>query len=305
MEPSTDQAGPSGAWEAPYLPDAAGYWTVPIAGQQRLARDTYRLDIDLPPLARRIVPGQFIMLRLAGANDPLLGRAFALYDVASTGDGESPSHVSIVYQVKGKLTRRLAHAAPGQTIALWGPLGNGFPIPDDPGTVVLVAGGIGFTPFLALARELLHHQHYGMNPPRHQAARRVVFCYGARSQAFLVGVDTFRQLGVDLHVATDDGSAGYHGRVTDLLREILQSADVPVDLIVTCGPDAMMAIVAQIAERAGLPCQVSLETPMACGIGACFSCVAKVRQADGTWDYKRTCVEGPVFDARRIVWNGE
>lgn len=299
MGRSTDMAV---AWEARYLPDHAGCWSVPIASQERLACDTYRLRIDLPELARAIRPGQFVMLRLAGQVDPLLGRAFALYDVESDATGGGRRQISIVYLVKGKLTRRLATCGGGQELVVWGPLGNGFELPPSPGCVAMVAGGIGYTPFLSLARALLHDRHYGREAPRHEAARRVIFCYGARSRKYLVGLDEFRRLGVELHVATDDGSMGHRGVVTDLLNSVLQEG--AVDSVVTCGPDPMMAAVARITEEAQIRCQVSLETPMACGIGACFSCVTRVRLSDSEWDYKRTCVEGPVFNASDIVWPG-
>ena len=110
-----------------------------------------------------------------------------------------------------------------------------------------------------------------------------------------------RRLGVDCRIATDDGSRGHHGLVTDLLKQALAEHHGR-PRIACCGPEPMMEAVAKIALAANVPCQVSLETPMACGIGICFTCVAKVRQEDGTFDYKRTCVEGPVFEAAAIEW---
>jgi dihydroorotate dehydrogenase electron transfer subunit len=101
-------------------------------------------------------------------------------------------------------------------------------------------------------------------------------------------------------VSTDDGSAGHHGLVTEVAEQVLASS--PAARVVCCGPERMMEAVAHLAARLRVPCQVSLETPMACGIGICFSCVAKVRDEAGGWDYRRTCVEGPIFDAARIEW---
>ena len=129
----------------------------------------------------------------------------------------------------------------------------------------------------------------------------VTFCYGARTADYLAGIEDFQRLGIDVRLATDDGSLGHHGLVTDLLRQALAEHHGRPN-IVCCGPEPMMEAVAEIAHEARIPCQVSLETPMACGIGICFTCVAKVRQPDGTWDYKRTCVDGPVFDAELIEW---
>jgi dihydroorotate dehydrogenase electron transfer subunit len=208
----------------------------------------------------------------------------------------------VVYLVLGKMTRRLAECKPGQKLNIWGPLGNGFSLP--PGNsehLVMVAGGIGQTPFMALAREALVLRRYG-DPPRVPSApvHKVTLCYGARSADYFAGVEDFRQLGVDVRLSTDDGSLGHRGFVTDLLRQVLgESSRVRV---VCCGPEPMMEAVADITAHAQVTCQVSLETPMACGIGICFSCVARVRDDAGAWDYQRTCVEGPVFEAARIVW---
>jgi dihydroorotate dehydrogenase electron transfer subunit len=165
----------------------------------------------------------------------------------------------------------------------------------------MVAGGIGQTPFLALAKEALGLKQYGEARRNISRASGVTFCYGVRTAEYFAGLEDFESLNIDLRLATDDGSRGQHGFVTDLLRQVL--AEQPQNpLIVCCGPEPMMEAVAEISAQFKVPCQVSLETPMACGIGICFTCVAKVKQPDGSWDYKRTCVEGPVFDAELIEW---
>jgi dihydroorotate dehydrogenase electron transfer subunit len=299
---------------APYLADRALQRTVEIVENVQLARDTWRVRFRFPELAARITPGQFIMLRLAGYNDPLLGRPLAMYDVIPDAAGR-PRDVDVVYLVKGKLTSRLCELLPGQELEVWGPLGNGF-LPSSSEHLIMVAGGIGQTPFLALAKEYLGRMQFG-SPPRvvpqavaaSTQAVRVTFCYGARTAAYFAGLDDFEALGVDLRLATDDGSRGKEGFVTDLLREILlesglqpAEAGTPTRRIVCCGPEPMMEAVAHVAAEAQVPCQVSLETPMACGVGICFTCVAKVRDETGEWDYRRTCVEGPVFEAGCIEW---
>ena len=307
---------------AKYYADRAVQQTVEIVENVRLAKDTYRVRFHAPDLARRITPGQFVMLRLAGVNDPLIGRPLALYDTIPGPTGE-PEAVDVVYLVKGKLTSRLWQMLPGQQLDVWGPLGNGFShdvgISDASqkrsGTndasqkrpvlptehLIMVAGGIGYTPFLALAQEALGRKRYGDPPREVPHALHVTFCYGARSADYFAGLDEFERLGLDLRLATDDGSRGHHGFVTELLTQVL-SEHHGRPRIVCCGPEPMMEAVAQIAQQAGVPCQVSLETPMACGIGICFTCVAKVHQPDGSWDYKRTCVDGPVFEAAEIAW---
>jgi dihydroorotate dehydrogenase electron transfer subunit len=285
---------------APYYADRACCQQVAVVENVRLARDTYRVRVESPQMARRIVPGQFVMMRLAGTNDPLLGRPLALYDTVLSDSGRgAPVGIDVVFLVLGKMTRRLAGIQPGQTLEVWGPLGNGF-APPPTEHLVMVAGGIGQTPFLALAREVLGQRAYGEPPRRVPPARRVTLCYGTRSKDLLAGVDDFQRLGVEVHTSTDDGSAGHHGLVTEVAERVLDAA--PRAHVVCCGPEPMMAAVARIALRRGVACQVSLESPMACGIGVCFSCVAKVRDASGGWDYRRTCVEGPVFDAAQIEW---
>jgi dihydroorotate dehydrogenase electron transfer subunit len=188
----------------------------------------------------------------------------------------------------------------GDIAEIWGPLGNGFPLPRG-GHLMMVAGGIGQTPFLAVAREALGLRRYG-RPPREAAERpsRVTMCYGARSTDYLAGLDDFDISGLEVRLATDDGSRGHHGFVTDLLRDALGGRQPP-DNVYCCGPEPMMHAVSDICIRSGVPCWLSLETPMACGFGACFSCVTRIRLEDGSWDYRRTCVEGPVFPAGQVL----
>jgi dihydroorotate dehydrogenase electron transfer subunit len=281
----------------PKYADRAWHGTVRIVQNDPIAKDTYLLRLDCPEIARPIVPGQFVMVRLAGSDDPLLGRPLALYDVALTAANE-PRGLDIVYLAVGKMTRRLTTMIPGQPIEVWGPLGNGFS-PLKTQHLVMVGGGIGQTPFLALAKEYLGRQSYGAPPREVPPAAKVTLCYGVRNEAYLAGVEHFRREGVEVHLSTDDGSAGRHGLVTDLIRPIVNASSLPVR-IVCCGPEAMMEATAEVAGELNVPCQVSLETPMACGLGACFSCVTRVRDASGNWDYRRVCVEGPVFDAEDI-----
>jgi dihydroorotate dehydrogenase electron transfer subunit len=285
---------------AAFYADRACQRRVTIEQNVRLARDTYRVRFACPEIARRIVPGQFVMVRMAGCDDPLLGRPLALYDtVLAGGESGEPVGLDIVYLVVGKLTRQLAAASPGQPLDVWGPLGNGFP-PRQTDHLLMVAGGIGQTPFLALAREYLGGRRYGQPPRRAARAGRVTLCYGARSKDLLAGLEDFAPLGVEVLTSTDDGTAGHHGLVTEVAAEVLAAS--PRAHVVCCGPEPMMAAVARLSAEQGVTCQVSLETPMACGIGICFSCVARVRDAAGGWDYRRTCVEGPVFDAGQIEW---
>jgi dihydroorotate dehydrogenase electron transfer subunit len=262
-----------------------------------LARNTYRIRLHFPELASLIRPGQFVMLRLPGRSDPLLGRPFALYDTV-LDDAGRPIGVDVVYLVVGKTTGLLAEARAGERIELWGPLGNGFPDLDGCTHVGLVAGGIGQTPFLAHVRDLLGARGYGGRPARRMAERVTLF-YGVRTAELAAGVEDFRAAGAEVELASDDGSLGFHGYVTQLLEK--HSA---LDHLVGCGPEPMLHALAKLAARRETPCHVSLETPMACGVGVCFSCVTRVKAADG-WDYRRVCMDGPVFDAASLAWDAK
>jgi dihydroorotate dehydrogenase electron transfer subunit len=274
-----------------------------VVRQDRMAQDTYCLRLSCPEIASQIVPGQFFMIRPAEAVDPLLGRPFALYDVAVDADGQ-PSGIDFGYVVIGKLTKLMSQWTSGDPVEIWGPLGNGFPVPGA-GHLLMVAGGIGQTPFLAVAREALGHRQYG-KPERSIGNRpsNVSLCYGARSADYLAGLDDFAMDGLNLHVSTDDGSFGHHGYVTELLQQSIDGElpGGPPNYVYCCGPEPMMQAVQRITMENEIPCWLSLETPMACGFGICFSCVTKVRQEDGDWDYRRTCVEGPVFPAEKLVF---
>lgn len=269
-----------------------------VVEHEQMARDTWRLRIECPEIARQILPGQFFMVRDPRMTDPMLGRPFALLDTWEDASGE-PAGVDFGYLVVGKMTELMTSWRVGDECEIWGPLGNGFPLPEGVEKLALVAGGIGQTPFLAVAREALGLKTYGdptrklANPPK-----SVSLSYGVRSREFLAGLDLFEMAGLSVEIATDDGSSGHDGFVTELLVE--RMAESPPDAIFCCGPEPMMSAVSVIAQASGVDCWLSLETPMACGFGICFSCVTPVRMDDGSWDYRRTCVEGPVFPAEAL-----
>ncbi len=266
----------------------------PVLVNRLLARATWLIRLQAPELARAIRPGQFLMIRIPGHTDPLLGRPFALYDTVLDDRGQ-PTAVDIVYLVVGKVTGLLAQLKPGAWVDIWGPLGNGFPELTPVDHVGLVAGGIGQTPFLAYIRELLGKRGYAGKAPR-KAAANVSLYYGIRTAALAAGVEDFRSAGAGVHLSSDDGSLGFHGFVTQLLER-----HQPPQHLVGCGPEAMLKALADLACRWKVPCHVSLEMPMACGVGICFSCVTRVRTPEG-WDYRRVCVDGPIFDADCMAW---
>ena len=272
-----------------------------------MADRVYRMRLPLPDMARAMVPGQFLMLRAPGRTDPLLGRPFGLRDtvLATPGhedDAGRPVAIDIAYEVVGKMTGLMAGWQAGEPVEVWGPLGNGFGAPPARAdTVVLISGGIGCSPFPALVRQWSGRRQYG-DPPLPAPAHppRIELFYGARSASCFAGLDEFESMDVNPHLSTDDGTRGHAGLVTELMADWLAEHASPTCHLVGCGPPGMLRAGAELARRFGLTCQLSLEARMACGFGVCFSCVTKVRTADGE-DYRRVCIDGPVFDASHVL----
>ncbi|HXD88345.1 MAG TPA: FAD-binding oxidoreductase, partial [Urbifossiella sp.] len=207
-----------------------------------LAERTYRVRLQCPEIAAAIRPGQFVMLRLTGSSDPLLGRPFALYDTVLDAAGQAIG-IDVVYLVVGKMTGKLAGVAAGSSLETWGPLGKPFLDVGSPEEVVLVAGGIGQTPFLAYARELLGSRSFGGDPAR-QRTNRVSLFYGVRSASLAAGVADFQAAGVDVHLASDDGSVGTKGFVTQLLESHGKTGP-----LVGCGPEPMLHALTRLAAK--------------------------------------------------------
>lgn len=273
-----------------------------VLENRSIARDTFQLRVAAPRIAEAIFPGQFVMIRPVGRTDPLLARPYALYAVISD-PGENGPCLEIVYLVLGNGTRALASLRAGDVVDLWGPMGNTFPV-DRPelagGHLLVVAGGIGQTPFVAVIDELLGRKSFAGGRQVH-VPRKITVAYGVRSKDYLAGVGDFQATGAIVRVATDDGSAGHAGFVTDLVQQEIESEDPPT-ILFGCGPEPMLERLAGMAAANKIPAWISLETKMACGYGVCFSCVCPVVEESG-WDYRRVCLEGPVFPANRIAWN--
>lgn len=288
---------------ADYYADSMQQISTSLVRNDQIGEGTYRIRVAAESIARTLVPGQFVMIRMTGTNAPLIGRALAVYDVICDESG-APVWIDLVYLKKGTFTTVLAESPLDTQVTLWGPLGNGF-ADRSCDRLIMVAGGIGQTPMLLLGKEAMGTQNFGDDKRQHGWSRNVELIYGARRASLLAGVEDFEKAGFGVTLCTDDGSTGQQRLVPDVLRERLaELADSGETIrVATCGPEIMMEKVSEACQEAGIDCQVSMETPMACGIGICFSCVAQVRQ-DGPeeWDYKRTCVEGPIFDADQICW---
>jgi len=228
-------------------------------------------------------PGQFVMLSpgpLPGAprTDPLLPRPMAVYRTVAEG-----RELEILYKVTGRGTRLLAEARPGDRIGLVGPLGRGFEPPAPGEHVLLVGGGTGTASLLGQAAAAAHRG-------------RATVLLGARTAGDLLGLDDFRALELTLELATEDGSAGHHGLVTEPLAKAL-AAD-PAAVVYACGPTPMMRAAAALAREHQARCLVSLENPMACGFGVCLGCAAPLSSGG----FALVCRDGPVFDGASIAW---
>jgi dihydroorotate dehydrogenase electron transfer subunit len=234
-------------------------------------------------IAHRSKPGQFLMVRVSGQPYPLLRRPLSIH--ARDGDG-----VELFFARSGLGTGILADKKIGERVDILGPLGKGFCIPKAvKGKMFgLVGGGRGIAPLYFLALEL---QAKGGHPR--------VF-YGGKSEADLPLLRKFAAQKMELFISTDDGSAGFPGLVTAMLEKELARSARPA-LLYACGPDPMMKRVGEIAAELKIPAQLSLESIMGCGIGACWGCVHKIRKGDAA-EWIKICEDGPVFPAGEIIW---
>ena len=243
--------------------------------------DYYLLRLDAPEVAATARPGQFIHVRVPGLGEASLRRPFSIY--AADDDGS----LGIVYKTVGRGTAQLARLAIGDAVSVIGPLGNGFPAAADGRALLAVAGGYGVAPLSFFAR---------------RAGRAGVLLAGARGDGDLLCLDDFERLGWKVQVATQDGSRGRQGVVTDLLDEWFTAHPGVSPEIYTCGPDGMLRAVGERAIAAGARAWLSLDKHMVCGVGACLACVQRLRRPDGSEWIGRVCHDGPVFEAQEIVW---
>ncbi|MEZ6014576.1 MAG: dihydroorotate dehydrogenase electron transfer subunit [Planctomycetota bacterium] len=259
-----------------------------------------RLACPTPPLRA----ARFFMLRRADRLSPAIPRPFSVYrmvDCALSATGHVECEIEFLIKVMGEGTRALAASKPGDELLAVGPLGHGWPTIDGAGDPwVMVAGGIGSAPFYMGIQQALE----GMDGQPPCRPDQLTLIYGGRTQGFLYDLDEFRDLGVRVIPATDDGSSGFHGNVVEALRAEWHAGRLPLQVrLLTCGPDRMMEAVAHVARDNDLPCWVSLETYMGCGVGICNGCAVPT-SADGElcdWPVVKCCVDGPVFNARDVL----
>lgn len=253
-----------------------------ILKNERIADGMFWLQVKAPEIARHARPGQFVHVRVTGPSVQFLRMPFAVYDVTGRQDV-----VDICYQVLGEGTRQLSGLSCGDELDLIGPIGNGWSVPSGAKHALMIAGGVGVPALNLLGRQM--------------AADGIVVdaVMGALNEERLCCVDHIEQAtkasGGTLHITTDDGSVGTKGFVTAVSDELIASG--AYDYVAICGPLPMEKNAARPALENDVPCQVSMEKLMACGVGACLSCVV-----DTVAGRKRCCVDGPVFEAAEVIW---
>jgi dihydroorotate dehydrogenase electron transfer subunit len=245
------------------------------------------ITLTAPGIPERAKPGHFAAVAIGDERSGmLLRRAFSIYRVERKG--AAGGVMELVVSAKGPGTVWLTQRRRGDVLDIIAPLGKPFVLPKEPVATVLVGGGYGAAPLFWLAEKL------------QQRGCRVDFVLGAATESRLFGVLEGRRIGSSMTVTTDDGSAGIHGRVTDVLGALMDDHDT--DIAYSCGPMAMLAAVTEAAAVRGAHSQTAVEEAMACGIGVCMTCVLPVVGADGRTRMTRACVSGPVFDGRTVRW---
>jgi dihydroorotate dehydrogenase electron transfer subunit len=241
----------------------------------------YRLRVYAPEIAERAKPGQFCMIRAQYSGDSLLRRPFS---IAAVRDEKI---LEFAYTTIGRGTSLLSRCEADDNIYCLGPLGNNFPIPET-GLPVIIAGGIGIAPFPFFGGLLNQQRHFPIT------------YYGARSSDELIYLEELNQLSEELHVATDDGSAGFHGFVTQLVEQHQTLKRKKVTLY-SCGPHGMLMQVKRIAEKFGVPAYLSMEEFMGCGVGICIGCPIPAITKEGTATNYLCCKDGPIFPSNVVT----
>lgn len=261
-----------------------------VISNTRLSDEYNVLAFAAPDIARLTQPGQFMMVKPSRGVEPLLRRPFSVFEILRDTQG-TPIGVSLLNKRIGVGTGQLYALEAGDRIPVLGPLGRPFTPTAAGSHAWLVAGGVGLAPFATMAEALL--------------ARGVptTLFYGARRAADLYYADWFRERGVTVVTATEDGSAGDRGFITVPLARAFdkRSAEDAISLY-ACGPTPMMRAVSDLALRHGEDVEVSLEQTMGCGLGGCYSCVVRVREDGKAPHFVRSCLAGPVFRGRDLVW---
>jgi dihydroorotate dehydrogenase electron transfer subunit len=244
----------------------------------------YRLlELSAPQVGPLVGPGQFLHLLIPRLNEAVLRRPFSIYQADESG-------VAVIYATVGKGTASMNFLKVGDEVDIIGPLGFGFPEPEEDRLPLLVAGGYGNAALYLQAKN---------------SEQKGVAFFGGRSAIDILCVEEFKALGWEVCIATDDGSLGTKGFVTQALQNWLNENPAEPVEIFACGPNAMLKAVGDMFVATEHPCWLSMDRNMACGVGACLTCVIKLKDAETAegWKWGRCCKDGPVFNAKEILWD--
>jgi dihydroorotate dehydrogenase electron transfer subunit len=260
-----------------------------ILRREELAPGIVRLTLDAPEIAARAKAGQFLMVKASGSDGvPLLRRPFSIHQTSANG------RIQLLFKVLGQGTAYLAGRQKGDILEVVGPLGQGFSLPTESAAVCVIGGGLGMAPLFFLVKNML----------RYKSATQIKVLLGAATAKEVATLkNDFAELGTDPEIATDDGTMGHRGFVTDLLPKSLRQ-EQPWQ-VYTCGPNPMMCKVAAYCAVRLWPCQASLETVMACGISACLGCTvrsSREKEKNSGRPFLHVCKDGPVFAAGDLAW---
>lgn len=255
-----------------------------VLENEKIADRQYKMLLSAD-FQEEVLPGQFVHIRCSGDLDPLLRRPMSIYRM-----NQDKGAMEVLYKVVGRGTALLSAKKEGNEVDVIAPLGNGFTLQKD-GVAIIAAGGIGAAAVYILAEKLIE-----------KGIKKVYYLFGAKTGGEVVCEDDFKELGCEVEVCTEDGERGKKGLVTHLLEDLLQATiSGQKATIYSCGPMPMLKAIVGVAGKFNVPCQVSLEERMGCGVGVCMSCVVKCKSGD-SFEYKRVCKYGPVFDAGEIMW---
>lgn len=261
---------------------------IPIISCERINPLFFRLRFFYPRIARESNPGNFVHIRINENNFPLLRRAFSIHKLV-----REKGTFDILFKVVGPGTRLLSQKKPGQELDILGPLGNSFSFPKKSSSeILLVAGGMGVAPLLFLASEFSREKKFDSS--------KITFLYGVKNKDELLCLRELKNLGLEVLFATEDGTQGFKGMVTQLFLNRMKRSSKPKKVkVFACGPPAMLKSMSQLSRDYDFDCEVSLENHMPCGLGACMGCVVKCGKKN-KFEYKRVCQEGPIFNAQEV-----
>ncbi len=262
-----------------------------ILENEEIQEDCFLMKVKIASSFENPLPGQFVMIRIAGLNDPFLSRPISIYSFSRS---KNYCLIELLYHVVGKGTQILAGLIKGSQVEINGPLGNGFEITDVKKNIVFIAGGIGIAPLSLLIEHLSRRSDLSLSA--------MILYMGAQSAAAIVGLDKLQKLCHNINVCTDDGTIGIKSLVTQSFQKDMKKFTSDNTSIYACGPKAMLKSLAKILNKNKFSCQVSLEERMACGTGACMGCAVAVKDKQGVLGYKRVCADGPVFNLADIIW---